>query len=994
VKETFERAMVFLDAGIDARERERDAERKRVEAAAAAERERLEHQAQVQHMRAEAAQRLTRRTKLAALAWAWIAVIAIALGVYGWLSAHRAEVAANDARIAQQKAADAKVVADAQREQAEIQREKAAASGEAATKAEKIALAQRAEALKQRTEAEKQKRSADSERVVAQEQRGEAVRQRGEAVRERGEAVRESAAAATQETIANAQRGVAEKQRSAVFMQSGREALLSGEDDNAAVLLAAAYTKDPKNPALALILRQALDKLKIRAGSFVAQEGAISALTFNPANQSQFATASDDGSAKLWNTSGRLIHTFDDQNEVITALAFDPAGHHLVTAGADGSAKIRDLTGITPATARPPVELRGHTRRINSVVFSHDGAHVLTAGSDGKVRLWATANGQLIGDYDLGAVAANEARFTPDDKLVVTGASDGTVRVLDARTGGVVESVPVAQNSAVLHVAIAPGGKRIAAGAVDGSVLIYDIAAKKQLALRHDDRGTINAVGFDATGTRLLTASDSGTARVIDVASGASTPLVPATGGVGTSSAALAVAAVQTGQFSPSGNSIATTYADGMVRLWTSDGAPAAGFQGHRGTVVAAAFDRAGDVLATGGGDGRVALWHPPSSLVPADAAHAGAVDAISIDRDGRLLLTASQDGTATLWRLGDTLTRIRTLTHSPGAWVTAANFNADGTRIITAGGSVVKVWNVNGDTLETIAPTAANKRFSDALFVGNRLLVAERTYAQGDQHAEDHWRLLAPDGKTTVTTEPGWENGIRKVEVNPDGHVLTLTSLGWASYDEITGKAKPVYWEYVTSGAISHDHPYYALGWANGQVSLITPGKPSYVFSGGRGWVTAVSFSADDAWLASAGADDRFGKVWDVAHQRLHATLKGHQGEITSIAFSPGGGAFILTTSADGTAKLWDRDTGGLLASASVPGSQVRTALFTPDAAAVVLGAANGTVYEWHVGGAPPAAGATARAVLAAGTRSSNSTDLLLTQALQTLETASKGGR
>jgi len=41
-------------------------------------------------------------------------------------------------------------------------------------------------------------------------------------------------------------RSVAEQQRSAVFMQSGREALLSGDDDNASVLLAAAYTQDPR----------------------------------------------------------------------------------------------------------------------------------------------------------------------------------------------------------------------------------------------------------------------------------------------------------------------------------------------------------------------------------------------------------------------------------------------------------------------------------------------------------------------------------------------------------------------------------------------------------------------------------------------------------------------------------------------------------------------------------------------------------------------------
>lgn len=985
MKETFDRAMSFLDSGIAEREREREAERMQAEAALATERERLEHQAQVQHMRAEAAQRLTRRTRLAAVLWAWIALIAIGTGIYGWYSAHRAEVEANAARVAEKNAADAKIVADNQRRAAIL-------AGAAALAAKRNAQAKTVEALQQRKEALRQTHVAETERVKAQTFGNEAVREKGVAIAAGKRAVEQKTIAVQQSAVARTQTRVAEKQRSAVFMQSGREALLSGDDDNAAVLLAAAYTQDPNNPALALILRQALDKLKIRAGSFQAQDGAISALSFNPANPRQFATASSDGSAKLWDARGNAIHRFDDQNEVITAIAFDPSGHHLVTAGADGSAKIRDLSGITQQSARRPVELKGHTRRINSVVFNHDGTRVLTAGSDGKVRVWSTASGDMVGDFDGGALSVNDARYASDDKLIVTGSSDGAVRVLDARNGSVVQTLPVAQNSSVLHVALSPDGQRFAAGTVDGSVLIYDLAARKQLGLRRDDHATVNAVSFDATGTRLLTGSDTGTARVIVVASGTATTLLPASG----SDAAANIGAVQTALYSPSGNSIATTYSDGMVRLWTPDGVPIAGFQGHRGTVLAAAFNTGGDLLATGGGDGRVALWRPPSALIPADAAQRGAIDAISLDPSGRRLLTASHDGTATIWQLGDVLTRVRTLAHSPGsAWVTAANFNASGTKIMTAGGAAVKVWNRDGTLLATVAPSAPTKRFSDALFVGDKLLVAERTYAQGDQVVRDHWRLLSPDGKTTLVTEPGWENGIRKLEVGL-GYVLTLTSQGWASYDGIDGKMKTWDAQYVTDGAVSHAHAFFALGYANGEVDLYRPGKKadSYIFTGGRGRVSAMGFSSDDAWLASAGADDFYGKVWDVAHQRLHATLKGHTGEITSIAFSPGDGAFILTTSADGTAKLWDRDTGGLLASVTAPGSPIQTARFAPGASAVILGAGNGSVYLWNVGGKPPAVDATARAVLAAGTHSNNSTDLLLTQALSTLKTASHGGR
>lgn len=945
----------------EAERREREQERRQIEAEEAAKRQRLEHQAEVDRMRIESAHQLTRRSRIAAAAMSVIALLAIASAVYAvrlWAVATHAEaVATRDEALTA----------------ASLAREKATLG------IAKLSLAREVAASKAKTNAMKlaitMEGLANANLVTAEQQR----------------------------TVANQQRAQALNERSQVFLQAGRQALLDGDDNDAALLLAAAYSGDPHNPVLQLLLGQALQKLSVRARSIPAHDDIITALAFNPSEEKgQIATASTDGTARLWSTSGRRIHEFRDQGDLITALAFDPSGRYLVTVGRNGTAKLHDLEGITPDSAAPPIALRdpkdqleGHVGRINSVTFSHDGKRILTSGSDGKVKVWNAAGGQLLLAWNAATpgYAINTAQFSRDDRLIAACAADGLLGVWNSDTGKQIGSTKDSSKSPCVRLAIAPAGSSVVAGTLDGTVLVFSVAANgawNQTSERHQ-RAAINAISFDSVGGRVLIASEDGTARIADPASGVTIKALPAKPGA---------PAALTASFDPSGYGIETTYADGSVNFWTQEGDPIEVLRAPTGAAVVADFSPDGNLLATGGDDGKVYLWPMSSSLERADFSHRGAVETIEFDRNTGRMLTASQDGTAALWRVASKPRMERVLPHLPGqAWVVSARFSEDGERIVTSGGDVVKIWNADssGEGPLTKISTTTNKRFTQAAFLGHshNIIVAQTNSSPADTvYNTNGWMVWSSDGKKRISHQIGYLTDIRELQLTDDGRVvLAIGASGWAFFCSTDGRSQCSTRRGISEGIRAPTG--FAIGDVSGTIRIVNlKGADMNHWPGHDARVSAFALSDDGRWLAAGGIGGTPGAIWDIsASGRSHVPLGGGEGEIESASFSPRDATFLLATSSDGTVKLWDRASGNLLASVSVPASRATAAAFTPDGSAVVIGAQNGGIFWWPIRGGIPDPRDVAERVLNESDHSRFS-DLLVRQAYDVLRNVQRNGR
>jgi WD40 repeat protein len=152
-----------------------------------------------------------------------------------------------------------------------------------------------------------------------------------------------------------------------------------------------------------------------------------------------------------------------------TDAAFSPDGRFLVTGDARGNLGLWDVQ----RRKRVATGLLQH-RFITDLAVSPDGRMVAAATDDGIVRLrdarTLVAVGDLVGHT--GPVAAVAFAAQGEHQLVVTGGSDGTVRVWDGATDHALVTFR-GQQGVIRDVAVIQGGRFIASAADDGTVVVW-----------------------------------------------------------------------------------------------------------------------------------------------------------------------------------------------------------------------------------------------------------------------------------------------------------------------------------------------------------------------------------------------------------------------------------------------------------------------------------------------------------------------------------------
>ena len=143
-----------------------------------------------------------------------------------------------------------------------------------------------------------------------------------------------------------------------------------------------------------------------------------------------------------------------------------------------------------------------------------------------------------------------------------------------------------------------------------------------------------------------------------------------------------------------------------------------------------------------------------------------------------------------------------------------------------------------------------------------------------------------------------------------------------------------------VTAVAFSADGRFLASANANGTVKLwnLATGRRNRTLRGHGKAVNAVAFSADGNAVAGGG-DDKTVRVWDTATGRELRSLT-HASRVRSVAY--GGGNLIAAGSADGAIKVWDTASGQELRSLAGHGGEVFGLAFAGDGKTLASGSAD----------------------------------------------------
>ena len=847
-----------------------------------------------QEAEAAAERKLRRGMRLGALAAAAGIVVAAGSGWFAWNQQQKATASIEEAneRIAQ---ADTRVnEADQKVATATQQAEAATQQTQQAKQDQQQAVAAAEEAAAAQQTAETRAREADSKALTAAtaQQQAEASAQDAEAkaqdaeVRARDANIKTAEAERAQRLAQIGTRleqgGVAALRRvefdqiGALFraIQSGIELqnLIRGSD----ILMNAVS----EYPAIIPIL--ALQQLQHDfSSSLLAHEGRITSTSFSP-DSTQVITASEDGTARVWNLKTKESRVLKGHRKAITSSDFSSDGYQVVTASEDGTARVWNLR------SGDSIVLEGHTGSITSVSFSPDSKYILTASTDSTARVWDLQNQNfkvLSGHRE----AVINAGFSPDSTHVVT-SSFNTARVWNLENDS--SKIFEGHERTINSVNFSPDGTQIVTASWDGTARIWSLIAGEALILEGHG-GQVYSASFSPDGNQVVTASWDGTARIWDLRSGASTIFEGHQGHV------------YDANFSPDGSQIVTASDDGTARVWDLNTARFITLPTPGTKIYSASFSPNNSYVITTSDDGTAKVWNTPNQNSTSTKLLTNEIINLSFSPDGQQIAFVSRGQAIRVWNLrNDTLTSLTEF----GALYSTPIFSPDGSKIAGATESGVTLWDSSNNHVRLLLDNA------------NERIEAIALSSDGTQLASASGR-----GKITLVnlengnqkTFPGLhQDRVTRVAFSPDNRKVVTTALDdtavvWDLEADSFVILKNVYQRRQDVSVSQFPSVYFHPNsnqiifttWGTTQVWDLKTGQFSQI-NNSEDWVNSAKFSPNGNQVVLA-LGDGTARIVDL-QTRESTTFEGHERPVTDASFSPNGKQ-VVTVSWDSTTRIWD---------------------------------------------------------------------------------------
>jgi WD40 repeat protein len=594
----------------------------------------------------------------------------------------------------------------------------------------------------------------------------------------------------------------------------------------------------------------------------------------------------------------------------------------------------------------------------------------------------------------------NSVAFRPDGEQIAAACADGTVRVLDARTGKVVRTLP-GHRDFVFGVAFSPNGRHVASAGEDRTIRLWDLATGQEVFRRGGTTaefvGSGYSVAFSPDGRQLVAGSEGGDAIVWDTADGREVFRFP-----GHERAASSVA------FSPDGRLLATGSWSGVLRIWDAR-------TGHLlRTVPAHPNDRISGIvfladgrrLATAGFDRILKVWDPATGApLQTLSGHTGIISGLALSPDGRRL--ASSGGEEKAVKIWDPVTGREILNlrgHTDACTFVA--FSPDGRRLVSAGSDrTIRVWDASpltgNEGLESLSMDLHEEVWSVAFGPDGGSLAVGSFYRVGllDSRTGESLRtyvrlavvtrvVLSPDGRqvaaallspegniivkvwdaaTGVEAVPPIRESIHSsgVAFAPDGRYLLIEGPDHTVkvWDARTGHEAGVIGRHdsrIWAMTFSPDGRRLAtastggtvLVWAWDPARLGEPmQQPALRLTAcSLGFGERVAFSPDGLRLA-AGGEEHTIKVWDARTGAEQQILRGHTGDVFAVAFDRQG-RWLASAGEDTSVRLWDTTSTPWTLRHTLRGhvGLVMSLAFSPDGRRLTSGSRDGTAKVWDL--------------------------------------------
>ncbi|MGK7932819.1 MAG: AAA-like domain-containing protein [Microcystaceae cyanobacterium] len=347
---------------------------------------------------------------------------------------------------------------------------------------------------------------------------------------------------------------------------------------------------------------------------------------FSP-DGNRLLSASGDGTAIIWDLKGNKLNTLRVSQEPVSDII--QQGEIIATASLNGSVKLWQLSSTSDG------EFNTLKRRVTRVAWSPQQNQIAIATEGGTISLW-DFQGHLIQQWETDHNWIYGMNFSPDGTAIATAADRGNIDLWDLQGQTITELERV--SSRVYGVRFSPDGKEIGTVAKDGRVRMINRQTKAELQVIEAHNNWIYDIDFDPISNIFVTASKDKTAKLWDQGGKLLATLEGHTD------------IVTHVQFSPDGQLILTASRDGTAKLWDKQGNLRKTLESDQLPVSAIRFNQAGDAIATASSDGTVRLWDLTGNLRSQYKDQAKEIVGLEFREEGKQLITVNGEGKVKFW--------------------------------------------------------------------------------------------------------------------------------------------------------------------------------------------------------------------------------------------------------------------------------------------------------------------------------------------------------
>ncbi|HEY9648048.1 MAG TPA: TIR domain-containing protein [Chroococcidiopsis sp.] len=557
-------------------------------------------------------------------------------------------------------------------------------------------------------------------------------------------------------------------------------------------------------------------------------QGRVTGVSFSADGQ-LIASASADGTVKLWRPDGNPVATLTGHNAPVLSVAMFPNSRALVSGSANGSLKLWRADGVLIRS------LRGHPAAINSVAVSPNGQLIASASDDATVTLWKP-DGTLVTTLSGHSGPVRTVQFSPDGRLIATGSDDATIKLW--KPDGTLVATLTGHGDRVTSLSFSPNGRMLASGSWDKTLRLWNTDGTLVRTIAALDT-ELYAVRFSPDGQTIAASGWSNRLSLWHLDGSLAMTLTTAN------------SLVQGLSFSPDGMTLASGGGDRAITLWQLTHPLVQTLKGHQDAVYDAEISPDGEVIISASGDRTIKIWQRDGRLTHTLTGHTDAVSSLAIYPNAPRFASASRDGTIKLWSFDGML--LRTVSGHSGA-VNDVVVSPDGTLLASAGDDrTVRLWTAAGDPVRTLRGHRGSV-LSLAFSPDGRTLVTT-----GKDNAVKLWRTRDGALIKTLTEHQDW---VSAVAFSPDGKFLATASYDnaikiWTADGNWINSITAAHRDSITDVRFSPDSQTIASAGYDGLVKLWgLDGSLRAMLRGHHAVVNSVRFSADGLRLISASSD------------------------------------------------------------------------------------------------------------------------------------------